>query len=324
LEILLKRGARLWRVLAGEDTRVEHFLRRRYRLARCGMEREIVGEDYILFWSRQGSDRIGVYLKGGCHLHSIFSCKPWIHRGLRGTCCIFNDGDAADSRSDVLLQTLDGIPQDRLNPVTEKLRLRADYFRPSLFEKTFSVPGMRGTEVFTKTVTFISVGPDVVRTAYRHRRYGFLVDPGGWWLSQPMDRVLGNLESANWFRENFESVGRLTVDAFAANYAKIIGLLKKNIAAPVIVFSVPIVEPGKLIHNYGFVREPQAKRNREFYIALAELSRKLDFPIVDVDRVLKKAGIGRQLDFAHFTPEQHEVLAREAFSIARDIGVFRA
>lgn len=323
MEALIKNGLRLWRGLAGDDTRLERLLRSQYRTVKSKVEREITGENYVLFWSRSGrAKRVGLYLKGSCHLRAVFSCKASIQRVLEGSCCILNDGDISDSRSDILLQTVRNHPWEWITPLLGNLRISEEYFRPRILEPTFSIPGLGRQEEFGKTVVFLSVAADAVRTAYRHCQHGILLDPGGWWLSQPMEQVLGSLEAVNWFRKNFESIGRIGVDVFAQNYAQIIDLVRKHTGAYVIVFSIPTVEPGKLIHNYQFVRDPLSRRTREFNVALAELSRRLDFPIVDVDRVLKRAGVGRQLDFAHFSPEQFHTLGQEAFSIMSDLGLF--
>ena len=45
--------------------------------------------------------------------------------------------------------------------------------------------------------------------------------------------------------------------------------------------------------------------------AVAELSRELDFALVDVDAVLKREGIQEQVDYGHFPLERMEPIARE-------------
>lgn len=330
MEALLKTGLRLWRGFAGEDTRLERVLRRHYksvrrhyRTVRSRIDQEVVGENYLLFWARsREKTRVGIYLKGGCHLRTIFACKTMIQPDLNGTCCIFNDGEIAGARSDFILQTLSDMPQETLDQIFAKLDIPEHYFRPKLFERTFFVPGLRELDEFPKSVVFFSTASDLTRNIYRHRETGILVDPGGWWLTQPMERVLGDLSSLGWFRENFENIGRIDVQTFASNYEKIIDLVRKRTGAHVIVFNVPTVEPGNLTHNYQFVRNPLVRRAWEFNVALAELSRKLDFPIVDLDRILKKAGVGGQKDFAHFSTDLIPVVAKEAFAVMGDLKVF--
>jgi len=326
---LLKRGLRLWQGFAGQNTVIERVLRRYYeifrmlyRAARSRIEKEIVGENYLLFWTRSRENkRVGIYLTGGCHLRVLFACKGMIEQTLNGSCCILADGEVSGARSDFILQTLSDQPHELLAQISEKLKIPEDYFRPRLFERTFSVKDVCGRQEFPKSVVFFTTGCDLVRSLYRHRGTGILVDPGGWWLTQPMSRVLDDLSSVNWLRENFERIGRIEVQTFASNYEKIIDLVREHTGAHVVVFNVPTVESRKLIHSYQFVRDPLAKRTREFNVALAELSRKLDFPIVDVDRIVKKAGIEGQKDFAHFSPELFPVIAREAFEVMRDLRV---
>ena len=39
-----------------------------------------------------------------------------------------------------------------------------------------------------------------IRTGYRHKEHGFVVDPGGDWLNQSLDAVLNDLASVPVFR----------------------------------------------------------------------------------------------------------------------------
>ncbi len=322
MEAILRSGLKFWRSVAGEDGEVERVLRRYYRTIRSRVRKEYVGENYITFWSGRERRRIGIYLNGSCHLTAFFSCRPAVQKRLDGVCCVFNDGDISNTRSDFLLQTLKRFPEEAISLAVEKLRLRHDYFRPRLFEKTFMAQGPGGLEEFPKTVVAMSIGSDLVRNAYRHRQHGFLVDPGGWWLNQPMDRVLTELSSVTWFREQFVQEGRIRVEDFAENFAEIVKLVKQHTGAHLLVYNVPTVEPGNQTHNYQFVKYSQGRRNREFHLALAELSRKLDFSIVDIDRILKRSGMGSQLDFAHFSPREYQPIAAETFRVMQDLGVF--
>jgi len=323
VEALFKTGLRLWQGFAGENTLLERVLRRHYKTVCSRIDKEIVGENYVIFWTRyQEGKRVGIYVKGDCQLQAIFACKPMIRRTLDGTCCIFNDGEVAGSRSDFILQTLSDKPEECLDQISAKLKIPKDYFRPRLFERTLSVPGPPGHEGFPKSVVFLSTGSDFIRTMYRHRETGILVDPGGWWLTQPMERVLDDLSSVRWFRENFENIGRIELQTFANNYEKIIDLVRKRTGAHVVVFNIPTVEPRKLVHNYQFVQRPLVKRTREFNVALAELSRKLDFPIIDIDRIVKKAGIREQKDSWHFSPDLTPVVAEEVVGAMRDLKIF--
>lgn len=324
MESLLRSGLRFLRKITGENPYIERFLKKLYRTIKSTIEKKYIGPNFVVFWSgSQKKNRIGLYIKGSCDLVSIFSCQPLILDVLNGTCSILREGAVWDSRSDFLLQTLQHFPQEWLEPVTKKLKLPDDYFKQSqLFKKSMTVSWPHDLEELPKDVIIMSIGPDVIRTLYRHREHGFLVDPGGWWFNQSMNAVLSDLSVAAWFRENFVNVGRISIDGFIENFTKIIQLLKNNTDAHILMFNALTVEPGNLTYNYQFVKNLLVVRAREFNLALVELSRKLDFSIVDVDCVLKKAGINNQVDYAHFPPELYPFVAKETFRIMRDLEVF--
>jgi hypothetical protein len=221
----------------------------------------------------------------------------------------------------VELQSLRELPPEWVQPVMDKLGLDEHYFRPRLFNEDFVVQGANGPERFPKTVMLLHIGMDATRTVYRHRQHGFLIDPGGAWL-QSIDAVLGDMEKVAWFRKNFQSVGMIAVDAFVENYTRIITLLRARAGAKILVLNTLTIEPGNLTHNYQMAKYPHARRLREFNIALWELSRKLDFAVVDVDRILKCAGTRSQTEFAHFLPQHNLFIAHEAFRIMCDLGIF--
>lgn len=318
---VLKAGVKGLRALAGQNTVLERFLEDQYAAVKSRIDRKLVGENFTLTWSgSRGENPIGIYMKGSCDLASIFACTPLIHEVLDGTCCIHREGLISDARSDLLLQAVEGVPAEQVAEVVEKLELPEFYFAPRFLEPSFRVPGVE-TE-FPKKVVILSIAADVVRTLYRHREHGFLVDPGGWWLNRSIGNVLPDLGVARWFQKDFQSVGRIGLEAFVENLTRIVTLLKERVGAPILVFTMLTVEPGNPTHNYQFVRKPHWLRRREFYLALVELSRKLDFHIVDVDRILKTVGIlETQVDFGHYPIQAYRPLAEETFRILRELRV---
>lgn len=304
----------------GGGTAAEHFLIRRYVGLRTRFGTQYVTKSYAVLWSgSHRRNRIGIYLKGACDLSSAFAAAPLIRSGLDGTCCIMREkGEISTVRSDILLQSLEEQPRDVVREISERLRLPLGYFEPRLFRPGFSVPGFGE---FPKTVIVLSMAADVVRTVYRHRESGLLVDPGGWWLEQSMDRVLANLSTVRWFRENFEKVGRLSVEESHANLGKVISNLAAATGAHIIVFNTLTVEPGATTHSYQLVENPMTVRLREFNLSLVELSRALDFSIIDIDRILKREGVREQVDFAHFTPERFRPIAEELHRVLVALGV---
>ncbi len=323
MKSVLKMGAKGLRALAGQNSALERFLEQQYTAAKSRIDKKLVGENFTMTWSEsRGAKPIGIYMKGSCDLASIFACTPIIHEVLDGTCCIHREGLISDARSDLLLQAVDGVDEEQVAPVVEKLELEPEfYFQPRFLDPTFSVPGV--DIEFPKSVVILSIAADVVRTVYRHKEHGYLVDPGGWWLNRSIDNVLPDLDVAEWFQQNFETTGRIPLEQFVENFARIITLLKERVGAPILVFNMLTVEPGNPTHNYQFVRNPHWLRRREFYLALVELSRTHDFHIVDVDRILKSVGIlETQVDFGHFPMQAYQPMAEEAFRILRELEVF--
>ena len=161
-----------------------------------------------------------------------------------------------------------------------------------------------------------------MRTVYQHREHGFLVDPGGAWLNQSLELTLRDLSLATWFRQHFTSVGKFSVAEFVEKFSQVVRLVKKHTGARVLVFNTLTVDPGSQIHNYELVKNCHAIRRREFHLALAELSRTLDFSVIDLDRVLKRAGVRMHVDFGHAPPVFYPLIAQEVVRILRDVGVF--
>jgi hypothetical protein len=240
---------------------------------------------------------------------------------VRGSLCFLTEGNAAESRSDILLQTLEELPQEACEEVRQRLSLPADYFRAVMFEPTFTVPNGDGVEEFPKKVFFLSTGADVNRVAYRHARYGFLVDPGGGWLNRSLELTVRDLAVVDWFRETFIKIGRLSVDQFAQNFRRMVETIRRRTSAHILAFNTLQVDPGGLVHNYQFVKNSHAMRRREFYMAMVELSRQLDVTIIDTDRILKRAGVRTQIDFGHPPQAFHSLIAQEISRILCDLAV---
>jgi hypothetical protein len=326
-------GKKTLRRVIGKNSRIEKTVRRRikasrtlYRRLKSRLDGQYFEENLALFWQGERKDhRVGIYMKGSCDLPSVFSTIPAIRQELNGRCCMARRGIISESRSDVLLQTLKELPDDVTRPIAKKLRLRPGYFVPELFEPSFEITGPAGVETFPKDAIMLSIAADVVRTIYRHKETGVLVDPGGWWLSASMKNVLSDLERAKWMKANFESIGKISVEDFFDNYSRILTLLRERTSAQVMVFNVLTVEPGSSTHNYQFIRDPHSMRRREFDLALADLSRKFGFSIIDVDRILKRTGIlEAQVDFAHFPPNAYEPIGKEVFRILHEREVIKS
>jgi hypothetical protein len=282
------------------------------------------GRSYTIVRSRTSPEarRLGIYLRGGCDLPAMFGIARLMRNSVTGTCAIWRDPiNISGSRSDFILQALDGIDpaaEADIDEVSRRFHLRRGHFAPRIFEPTFTIPRQEALGPFPKSVVALSSGGDFTRTMYRHREHGFLVDPGGFWLGNNVESALTDPESVRWFAKNFKSVGRMSVDEFRSSFARLITEVKARTGAHVLAFNVLTVDPLELTHSYGLVQEPDTARRRDFTVALAELSRMLDFDIIDVDRILKLDGLRGQVDFAHISEAQFAPIATESYRVLRE------
>lgn len=319
-----------WRKVFGEDTRIETFVKERY-LNRIENEiKKESGPGWVQYSGRRSvvvseSDdfpepRRGILLKGGCDLPAVFTAAPLMREGIKGTLAISRHiGGTGGNRSDQILQTLDDLDPEAIAETSRMLGFGRDYFEPTFFEDSFTVPQMPQAGTFHKDLVIMGISTDETRQMYRHREHGFLADPGGWWLNQDLDRVLDNLETVEWFRKNFRRVGRMSVDDFRKNNTRLVQEIRDRVGARVIYFNTMALDPANPTHNYQLVKTAHSVRRREFTITLAELSRDLDVPIVDVDRILKTAGVEEQVDFAHFPVDRMMPIGAEVFRILKAI-----
>ena len=132
---------------------------------------------------------------------------------------------------------------------------------------------------------------------------------------------LGSLEDLEWFSDHFTAVGKLGVEDFQENFGKVIGVLQTETAAQVIVSNSFTSSPRGATHNYRFLHDHDGMRRLEFNLALTELSRMIDFSILDMDRILKKSGTADQLDWDSVAPTLYHPVASEAYRIMRERGL---
>ena len=238
-----------------------------------------------------------------------------------GSLCVHQSGNGvSDARSDLLLQSHAGVPEDVANEIRSRLPLASGYFEPSLFHPTFECPELPVDGPFPKSVVVLSILPDLSRVLYRHRASGYLVDPGSAWLNR-MAAALEDLSFVGRFKEAFEPLGRITVERFRENYRRLIPLIHRETGASILVLNALEVEPSDLTHDYSLRNLSNASRGRRFNLALDELAAELDFRVLDVDRVLKEEGVQGQVDFSHFPVERMRAVAIEAANVLRDAQV---
>ncbi len=324
-----------WRSVFGEDTKIEHWVKDRYLSSVDTQSKREAGPGWVQYSGKRSliiseSDdfpepRRGILLKGGCDLPSVFTMAPLFREGLKGTIAISrHSGGTGGNRSDQILQTLDIKPSPELEETMRILEMGEDYFEPTFFDRTMTVRDFPDAGTFPKSLVILSIASDMTRQMYRHREGGFLADPGGWWLNQDLDRVLGDLDTVDWFREKFVRVGRMSLDDFRANTTRLVTEIRDRMGAEVVIYNSLVLDPASPVHNYQLIKTAHSVRRRQFVIALAEMSRQLGFSIVDIDRILKESGVSEQVDFAHFPVERMAPIGIELHRIITESGLLNS
>lgn len=308
------------RSIVGERGTVETTVRNIRNAVRFQIGKPVQRTD-LFAWKNGRGPRFGVYTFGGCDVAAVLGAGPALARRLGGTVCLGSFANAPATRSDVILQTLDPPPDQLTADVAQRLDLPDGYFSPRVFAPDFEVPNLLGAGRFPTKVVVLSLSSDISRTLYRHREHGYLVDPGGWWLASEMKDVLDDLSAAKWFASQFRKAGRLKVEDSMANFAKIITEIRHRTGAFVVVMNVLNVDPGRVALDYQRSSSPNRARRREFCLAITDLARELDFPVLDVDRIAKHHGISGQVDFVHYTPPQKQLISQEFARLLVDAGV---
>lgn len=321
---LSKRALRIVRKQLGDKSRLEQQARamvNRRRFRRSGF---MIRTDACVIAGRD-EDRVGIYAYGGCDLDAIVPAGRSLRGRVPGLTAVVHVGDIAIGRSDFILQGLESPPAtDELAEVTEMLGLDERHFAATLFEPTFTVPSHEDLGPFRKTIVILSIAPDMVRTMYRHREHGYLLDPGGFWLGSDLGKVLGDLDKVKWFAANFEKIGRIAFEESMVNLERIITALRTQVGAKVIVANALTVDPGITTFDYRLSHSPHTSRRREFVLGLVDLSRRLDFPILDIDSLTKRDGVTGMGDFVHYTAEQRLAIGEHVSTTLVDSGLLPA
>lgn len=271
---------------------------------------------------RGDKTRFGVYGFGGCDVWAIAECGPGLQRHTTATGAACAQGRADFTRTDLILQSFDGVPVDAVAEVTQRLDLDPITFRPALFEPDFTIPGHERLGSFPKNVVALTISSDLVRTIYRDRESGYLVDPGGFWLARDIGDTLGDLDTVKWFSRNFEKLGKISLDQSMANMRRLITLVRSETGAEVVVFNSLTVDPGRTVLDYKLSHSPHRTRRRDFALALVDLAVELDFSILDVDRIIKGVGVSGLGDFVKFMPMHKKAIANEFVRILDEREVF--
>lgn len=163
----------------------------------------------------------------------------------------------------------------------------------------------------------LSLQSAVLSTLVRHRRDG--------WLLLPDQFDSWDSASRAWLERECENAGLAAVEPTLRRLEQLISAVHQRLAAPVLVYNLSPIIPGEQPHCWLGAEDSLALRVRRFNLGLAELATRLDFSIVDVDRIVACAGADRlKVDLVHLTAEGLRLVAEEVVRILEERGCFDA
>jgi hypothetical protein len=161
----------------------------------------------------------------------------------------------------------------------------------------------------------LSIQSAVTNALVRHRRDG--------WLLLPDRLETWDAESRAFLDRECEYAGLAPLEPTMSRLERLIPAIEERLGAHVLVYNLSPVIPGERTHCWLGAEDSLALRVRRFNLALADLSARLGFSVVDVERIAACAGAERiKVDLFHFTAEGWRLLAEEVVRILEDRGWF--
>lgn len=166
-------------------------------------------------------------------------------------------------------------------------------------------------------VVVLSMQSAATNALVRHRRDG--------WLLLPDDFESWDPESRSYLETECEYAGLAPIEATLEHLEKLILAIEEKLGAHVLVYNLSPVTPGERTHCWLGAEDSLGLRVQRFNLGLAELSSRLGFSIVDVDRIVACAGADRlKVDLFHLNAEGWRLVAEEVVRILDERGCFDA
>jgi hypothetical protein len=164
-------------------------------------------------------------------------------------------------------------------------------------------------------VVVFSLQSAVLNSLVRHRRDG--------WLLMPDNPESWDGDSRQWLASECENVGLAPLEAIMARLEQLIGAVEEHVGAHVLVYNLSPAIPGEQIHSWLGAEDSLTLRARRFNLALTQLSLRMGFSIVDVERIAACGGTDRlKIDLVHLTAEGWQRIAEEVVRILEERGCF--
>ena len=166
-------------------------------------------------------------------------------------------------------------------------------------------------------VVVLSLQSIATNALVRHRRDG--------WLLLPDDFESWDAQSRSYLETECEFAGLAPIESTLGRLAQLIVAIEEKLGAQVLVYNLSPVTPGERTHCWIGTDDSLALRVQRLNLGLVELSTRLGFSIVDVERIVACAGADRvKIDLFHLNAEGWRLIAEEVVRILEDRGCFDA
>jgi hypothetical protein len=162
-------------------------------------------------------------------------------------------------------------------------------------------------------VVVLSLQSAATNALVRHRRDG--------WLLLPDEIESWDAESRAYLERECEYAGLADIGVTLQRLERLILSINEKLGAHVLVYNLSPVTPGERTHCWVGAEDSIGLRVQRFNLGLTELSARLGFSVVDVDRLVACAGADRlKIDLLHLNAEGWRLIAEEVVRILDEIG----
>lgn len=166
-------------------------------------------------------------------------------------------------------------------------------------------------------VVVLSLQSAATNALVRHRRDG--------WLLLPDEIESWDAPARAWLASECEYAGLADIEHTLDRLAQLIAAIEERLGAQVLVYNLSAVTPGERMHCWLGAEDSIALRVQRLNLGLCELSMRLGFSIVDVDRLVACAGADRlKVDLFHLTAGGWRLVAEEVARILEERGLLDA
>lgn len=164
-------------------------------------------------------------------------------------------------------------------------------------------------------VVVLSLQSAATNALVRHRRDG--------WLLLPDDFESWAEEHRKYLASECEYAGLANLDTTFERLEKLVLAIEEKLSAQVLVYNLSPWTPGEKTHCWIGAEDSIGLRVQRFNLALAALSAKLGFSVIDVDRIVAGAGFERlKIDLFHLNAEGWRLVAEEVVRVLEERGCF--